>query len=185
MQPADSVGDRRFPLSVILPIALLATLFVLFAYLAVNHYLTLGNPMSSPVIRYIVPIEFRGAFVIIVANTTTSQSKRVESNVYDIEVPRSGRVYVANDDTLLQWHREIAVLSDGRRLPLGVELAEDDLTTIALWSLYTDGGGNTWNYVGTRSEMKNALTRVRLTPGEPVGNVRAQEGEEAFARPGP
>jgi hypothetical protein len=152
-------------------------------WIVANRYLNWINPMASPQIRYVIPSGFRGAIAMSVVQANGTQPKRVGDNIYQVVVPKSGKVDLATKNLFLEWHREAAMLSDGRRLPLGVELPEHDVTTPALWDLYTDGDGTIWKYVGPRTEMRNALIRVRLSPAKPVEETGPADGEEAIARP--
>jgi hypothetical protein len=164
-------------------VAAVAIALVLVVWIAANRYLNWINPMSSPEIRYVIPSRFRGAIAMSVVQANGTQPTQVGDNIYEVVVPDSGKVDLATKNLFLEWHREAAVLSDGRRLPLGVELSERDVATVALWDLYTDGDGTIWKYVGDSTEARNAHTHVRLTPGKAIGENRPADGEEAIARP--
>ena len=135
---------------------------------------------SASEVQFVLPPNFRGAFVISPASASGVPPLKV-NGAYQVFVPPSGAVHGAADEIISRWHRQTAVMTDGQLIPSGTALSEDDVRTVALWDLYTDGDGATWYYVGTRTEMKHALTVFRLTPGDVAPKL--ESGEEAIAKP--
>jgi len=164
----------------LVPVAVLIVFAACGVFVGARYYLSWLNPMASPEVRYVVPVGFRVAICILPTAKGTPLTQG-DDGVVEIKIPASGRVTVRANGLFSGWHRESAVYLDGEQLQIGVQSSENDTSSVALWSLYTDDKDRIWKFVGTRAEMLEAIDVVHLTPGtnwKPPAN-----GGEAIARP--
>lgn len=177
---SQTLTPKWLLLSSVVGIAILAAVWI-----AGNHLWYLWNfagPGSVPMVRYIIPSGFRGAIAMSVEEDGR-QPTPLGDGIYQVDVPESGKVALFSDEVFLRYHEVTAVWSDGRPLPLGVALSENDVETVAFWGMYTDGYGVHWEYVGNRMEMKAARAKVTLSPGEDGFDTEAADRNEAVAGP--
>ncbi len=159
----------------------LIAILIMIVWLGINHYRSQFDFMSFPRVCYVVPRNFLGAVRIsVVANGT--QPVLHPDGVFEIAIPPTGIVDLDSSRNVFSSSvRESAVYSDGSQLPMGIEMSEHDMTTIAFWGLYTEGKGNNWFFVGNRNEMIKAWGIFELRPGEQV--EQDSPPAEAIARP--
>ena len=152
---------------------LLGSVLACLSFLAVGIYIVWDNlrtndPFASPEVHFLIPPNFKGAIVLSPIENGGSQPRQLNSDYSVVNVPASGKIYFPQHDLLYGWKRISAKYTNGSLLPYGAELKQDDNATIALWSLYTDGDGNVWMYVGDRIEVTQAHMEFSLLPGKPV-----------------
>jgi hypothetical protein len=140
--------------------------FGLLTGLTILGLLLWQHEKSGPLIRFVIPAGFQGAFRIIEDNSRGIDPQRINGE-YVYSVPATGTLYVKSNKLFREWHRTTAEYADGT--PIASEYDDLPGAPIRLFQLgsmaaTTSGTGNgpavstpqeDWCFVGTRTQKDN------------------------------
>jgi hypothetical protein len=139
--------------------------------------LPLGCSRRSPNLHYVIPNDFRGAFIIYTRRPDgvvlpRSVSGGVET--FTCSIPTNGILFVEGDRPFYGGYQLSASFADGRSIPIASNGDELPAGTVALWGGGSRTGGMLYDFVGTTTEAQRFF-RETASDEVKVGGVRTPE----------
>jgi hypothetical protein len=132
--------------------------------------LFMGNgcfgPKEDVVIKYIVPKDYRGIYVLYLDPQATEIPKKNSEGEYVVQIPPNGKLKLRSFDVFNTWHKKKAVFDDDNSCPV-FGFGEKSLEAIALqpeMSSHTGGEVRIYGFIGTRNEAIQAYNQEGLGP---------------------
>jgi hypothetical protein len=129
--------------------------------------LALGCHTRTTRIDYVLPNEYRGAFIIYTNSAGGITLPRAVNNGLEVvtcSIPRTGVLYVCDDYPFYRWHRVQARFENGEPLPVASKGDQLPAGIVALWGGGSRGGGMIYDFVGTTTEAEKFFDETASGP---------------------
>jgi hypothetical protein len=129
---------------------------------------SIGCSAKSPEVRYVLPNDYRGAFVVYTGQADGVSLERTGQR-YTVIIPPKGILRVKEKAPFYDWHTTTASFSTGDVIPIGND--EMDQNTVAFWHGGSRPGGLVYEFIGTKLEWL-AFREKTASAEIAVGGIR-------------
>jgi len=132
----------------------------------------LGCARRSPTIHYVLPDNYRGAFIVYTSRPEGT-SLINKDGTYVCTIPNSGILEVKDEGPFYSWHGTTASFASGDEIVIASHEDNLDDDAVALWWGGSRPGGMLYDFIGTKSEARLFKKAIASGPVNP-GAIRAK-----------
>src|SRR5947209_5577827 len=125
----------------------------------------LGCERRSPIIEFVLPDGFRGAFIVY-TNQVDGVDLPFAANTYTCVIPSSGVLKVRKDGPFYNWHRTRARYENGTILPVLSHSEHIASGTVAFWNGASEVN-MLYDFIGTQEEADVFFAETAAGPVHP------------------